>query len=56
MGETRSGLVSFQFVFRRREINPEHRGGETSQVLRQGSNASDAVPFVHRILHVLDTM
>ena len=25
----------------------------TSQVLRQGSNASDAVPFVHRILRVL---
>ena len=25
----------------------------TSQVLRQGSNASDAVPFVHRILGVL---
>ena len=25
----------------------------TSRVLRQGSNASDAVPFVHRILRVL---
>ncbi len=27
---------------------------KTSQLLRQGSNASDAVPFVHRILHVLE--
>ena len=26
---------------------------KTSQPLRQGSNTSDAVPFVHRILHVL---
>ena len=26
----------------------------TSQVLRQGSNASDAVLFVHRILRALD--
>jgi hypothetical protein len=40
-------------AFTERGVCPEDWGGENVQVSRQGSNASDAVPFGHRILHGL---
>ena len=54
-GETRIRLASFRFSMRSGDEGSIRRIGvaRTSRVLRQGSNASDAVLFVHRILRVL---
>ena len=54
MGETRIRLACFSFMRSGGEGSIRRIGvARTSQVLRQGSNASDAVLFVHRILRVL---